>query len=186
MNRHSNDAPLASAVPSNEVLPHRYGTHEKEPSKRATEGLLGEADAGSGAAPSPSGAGRLGCAGVDREQLGGDPGVDSARRAATTGVGEQHAPSSDRAGDRPGSGVGEQEAGAGVDSPASYLINCLLHGRPGETLFYGTQAGDYIVTLNGYAVIPIEDYEQLKRAAARPQESHPPSSSDATVRTQDT
>src|SRR6267142_3283952 len=107
--------PGASAPPSNEVLPHHYGTPQKAPPDRAAESVHSKADAGSGRTPALPQSGCLGQSGVDGEQLGGGASIDSACRAAAIGVGSQRAPSPDRAGDRPGPSLGQQEAIAAPD-----------------------------------------------------------------------
>jgi len=94
----------------NEVLPHLYGTPEKDTSERTVESVHSEADAGSGRPAPPPRSGRLGCIGVDGEQLGSSAGIDSARRAAVGGVGDRCAASPDRAGDCRRPGLGQQEA----------------------------------------------------------------------------
>jgi hypothetical protein len=40
----------------------------------------------------------------------------------------------------------------------SYIKNCYISPRPGDTLFISTKDG-IIATLDGYAIIPMEDYE---------------------------
>src|SRR5437868_5181473 len=81
----SQEAEEASATAHDEVLPHPYGTPEKDTPDRATEGSHGEAHAGSGRDPSTAQPRRLGRPGLDGEQLGNDPGVDPAGREATDG-----------------------------------------------------------------------------------------------------
>src|SRR5712691_10923005 len=72
-----------------EVIPHLYGTPQKESPERAVESLHGEADAGSGRTSSPPRSGRLGCVGVDGEQLGSSAGTDPVCGAAATSVGDR-------------------------------------------------------------------------------------------------
>jgi hypothetical protein len=99
-----------SLVCIDEVIPHHYGTHEKDASRRATEGLHGEADAGGGTDTATDKSGCLGCTGVDGEQLGSDPGTHSLP-GADAGVGSHCSPSPDRARDLTGESLGQQEAG---------------------------------------------------------------------------
>jgi hypothetical protein len=43
----------------------------------------------------------------------------------------------------------------------SYVKDCLLSPRQGETLFHVKKNGEVVVRLEGYAIIPKEDYERL-------------------------
>lgn len=44
----------------------------------------------------------------------------------------------------------------------SYVQNCLLQGRGRETLFtLDVKREEWIAHLDGYAIIPIEEYERL-------------------------
>src|SRR5712692_1046190 len=116
-----------TGIPStDEVLPHYYGTHEKDASHRAVAGIHNQSNTGGRATPPGPESGCLGHTGVDSEQLGGGPGVDSACRAATAGVGSRGAPSTDRAGDYPGESVGQQEAGTAVGRSALRLGTALF------------------------------------------------------------
>src|SRR5439155_20024948 len=110
MSKKSGSAQRPSAPQGNEVLPHLYGTPEKDTLDRATEGAHGEAHAGSGRDPSTAQPRRLGRPGLDGEQLGDDPGVDPAGREATDGVGNSRVVPPDRGGDCPRPGLGQQEA----------------------------------------------------------------------------
>src|SRR5712691_6447810 len=58
---------------SSKVLPHPYGTHEKDAPKRAAEGMLPEGNTGGGAAPPEPEPRRLGRPGMDSQQLGHAP-----------------------------------------------------------------------------------------------------------------
>src|SRR5882762_129186 len=71
----------ASGTHSDEVLPHYYGTHEKDTPHRAAESVHGEADAGGGGNSSASQPGSDRPLRVDGQQLSGDPRVDPVCRA---------------------------------------------------------------------------------------------------------
>ena len=48
-------------------------------------------------------------------------------------------------------------------SPDSYLVDCFLKPREqNDTLFY-IKNGEILARLQGYAIVPREEYEQLKR-----------------------
>lgn len=45
----------------------------------------------------------------------------------------------------------------------SRLTNCLIITRDGETLFYFDEEDRILASLDGYAIIPIEEYERLSQ-----------------------
>ena len=49
----------------------------------------------------------------------------------------------------------------------SYVRNCLIFTR-GEDLFNVDEEYRFIATLDGYAVIPMEEYDRLRAAAGEP------------------
>lgn len=53
---------------------------------------------------------------------------------------------------------------------ASYLRNCLIRPRKGEAapLFYQRDDGTVVARLDGYAIVPIEDYESLPNSGPTP------------------
>ena len=45
----------------------------------------------------------------------------------------------------------------------SYVRNCQVYSRPKDGKLFSEQAdGDVIVRLDGYAIIPVEEFEKLK------------------------
>lgn len=52
----------------------------------------------------------------------------------------------------------------------SFVRNCFLKGRPGEMPIFDTATipGQVIARLDGYAIIPMEEWRQLKQAAGEP------------------
>lgn len=110
-----------SGLYRDEVLPHLYGTPQTDSPQGAVAGSHNQSDAGSGgnsSASQPRGDRPLG---VEGQQLGGDPSVDSVCRARVAGTGSRDYPPPDREGDCPGSGVGEQEAVRGAGKPTRWL-----------------------------------------------------------------
>lgn len=95
----------------NKVIPHCYGTWQKDASGRTAEGSVSETHAGSGADAAATQSSSVGQTRVDSEQLGHTAGVARLRRAAAVPMGDLRPTSAHRAGDCAGQGVGEQEAG---------------------------------------------------------------------------
>ena len=94
-----------------EILPHYYGMHKKEPFGRDAESLHGETHASDRTDAQPIVSGRLGRTRMDGEQLRRDAGVAIIRGTAAAILGVYHDPFSHRAGDCPWASVGEEEAG---------------------------------------------------------------------------
>lgn len=98
-----------SPSPTNEVLPHNYGTDKKEPSNRTTQSLHSEAYVDSSTDTSATQPGCLRQSGLDDQQLRRAAGVNFLRRATAAGVGLFCAASARRAGNCAGQSVGEEE-----------------------------------------------------------------------------
>lgn len=47
----------------------------------------------------------------------------------------------------------------------SYLRNCIVIPRVNDSPFFKTESGEYVACLDGYAVIPLAEYESLIHAA---------------------
>lgn len=99
----------ASTTRPGEVIPYPYSTHETDTSRRAAAGQFHKAGTGSGGAPEATQPRRLGQAGLDGEQLGGDPGIAPVCGAAAPGMGGGRDSST------------HQEAGAAVGAHALRL-----------------------------------------------------------------
>lgn len=46
----------------------------------------------------------------------------------------------------------------------SYLTDCILMSRHGETIFHQKENGEILAKLKGYAIIPMEEYERLAQS----------------------
>jgi len=51
--------------------------------------------------------------------------------------------------------------------PIGYIRNCYLGARDGEAIFHGREDGITVPTLNGYAIIPMEEYVRLLKSDPR-------------------
>lgn len=50
--------------------------------------------------------------------------------------------------------------------PETYIRKCLLAPREGDNLFFLTESDHWLATIEGYAIIPMEMYDDLAKKAA--------------------
>lgn len=117
-------APLAS-----EVIPHYETTNQKDTAERTLASILHQSNAGARGTTTTVEPRCFGSAGVDGEQLGDHPGIDSTRGSATASVDNGSDPSAHRTGDTPRAGLGDEEGirwFPSIYAPISPLARLLL------------------------------------------------------------